>query len=114
MDTIIRSTGSMSWIDPKTGLLETDKAGHPGETTTKSVFLGEKAYRFCNFLEVKLDVDDNAIVSADFTSKSGMYRSPSYAKLASAPVGKIGRSKNQIASNWITFRQVVGCRTVSP
>ena len=113
MTTIIRSTGAMSWIDPQTGLPEVDANGHPGITTTRAVIVGERAYRFSNFLEIQMEVEDGSISSASFTEASGMYRSPSFARIASAPVGQIGRAVN-MAPNATTFRQVVGCRTVSP
>ncbi len=115
MPVITRSIASMSWIDPKTGLPEVDAGGNPGSTTTRAVIVGEAAYRFSNFLEAEIDIDKDgkAITGSRFTAASGMYRSPSFMRIPSAPVGKIGRVIDADATA-VTFRQIVGCRTVSP
>lgn len=42
-----------------------------------------------------------------------MYRSPSFLKIPSAPVGNIGQYSLSMGSAAV-FRQLVGCRTVSP
>ncbi len=115
MARITRGCAALSWIDPATGLPETDDGGHPGATITRSTILGERVYRFANFLEawIETDPDTNAIVDSGITTASGMYRSPSFLRIPSAQVGKIGRI-NAGSSNVATFRQIVGCRTVSP
>ncbi len=107
----------MSWIDPQTGLPEVDDGGHPGSTTTRSVIVGEVVYRFSNFLEAKIILNDDRsrITGTEFTSASGMYRSPSYLGTESAPIGSIGRQKTVLRNGTqARFRQVVGCRTVAP
>jgi hypothetical protein len=113
MDTITRSATAFSWIDPQTGLPEVARNGHPGATTTRAIVLGERAYRFCNFIEIEIDIENGQIASTRFTVASGMYRSPSFAHIPSAMVGKIGRTSS-IATNAVTVKQIVGCRTVSP
>lgn len=115
MTKIVRSVASLSWIDPQTGLPKVDEGGHPGNITTRSIILGEVAYRFSNFLEAEIEVNDEGtrITRAGFTPASCMCRSPSLFGHQSAPVGQIGRSSN-IQGNTAVFRQVVGCRTESP
>ena len=114
MPEIIRSCAALSWIDPQTGLPEVDKKGHPGADIGRDVIVGEAAYRFSNFLEAAITVDDDGrITDARFTPASGMYRSPSFAGISSDPVGKIGRSK-RVDGRQAVFRQIVGCRTASP
>ena len=115
MAVMTRSVAAFSWIDPQTGLPEVDTGGHPGATTTRGTILGEIAYRFSNFLEAEIETDDETgrMTRANFTNDSDMYRSPSYMRIPSAPVGNIGRSC-QLTDNRAIFRQIVGCRTISP
>lgn len=107
-------TASFSWINPKTGLPEVDKGGEPGSVIgLDEVFAGKK-YRFSNYLEAVVDIDDqHGIINAAFGEKSGMYRGPSFLRLDSAPVGAIGRSVSRTQQEAV-FRQLVGCRTESP
>jgi hypothetical protein len=108
----VHSVASLSWIDPTTGLPKTDKA--PPLQISRDEIVGQKIYRFANFLEVRLTTDDNGqIRNFEFTPDSGMYRGPSEFNFASAPVGKIGRHTEQRGAS-VVFRQIVGCRTVSP
>lgn len=110
----ISSAASFSWIDPKTGLPEVDKGGDPGDGIHRDeVFAGAK-YRFANYLEAVVDIDDKlGIVKAVAGEASGMYRGPSFLRLDSAPVGRIGRSVSYTRQQ-ARFRQLVGCRTESP
>lgn len=105
---------TMSWIDPKTGLPETDKGAEPPAKVTREDIKGGKLYRFSNFLEGTVFLDSSGRISrAAFTDDSGMYRGPSFAGIESAPVGRIGRTVTTTHQE-ATFRQIVGCRTVSP
>lgn len=115
MPQITHSCAALSWIDPKTGLPEVDEGGHPGQSVTRSKILGEKAYRFSNFLEAWIETDESGkkIVGSGIGSDSGMYRSPSFAGCSSVPIGKIGRYE-RVEGDVAIFRQVVGCRTASP
>lgn len=113
MPEIIKSCASLSWIDPETGLPEVDHGGHPGASINRKRILGEKVYRFSNFLEAAITIDDNGqITGTRFTTASGMYRSPSFLGTSSVPVGKIGRDQ-RIEGAKAVFRQVVGCRTAA-
>ncbi len=115
LNRFVVGTSSFSWIDPKTGLPEVDKAGAPPASLGVSTILGRAGYRFSNFLEAVLDIDDRiGITRAEFSDKAGMYRSPSFLKLPSAEVGHIGRTVCSRSYDAVTFRQVVGCRTESP
>lgn len=111
---LVSSAASFSWIDPKTGLPEVDKGGDPGASIHRDeVFAGAK-YRFANYLEAVVDIDDKlGIVRAVAGEASGMYRGPSFLRLDSAPVGSIGRSVAYTRQQ-ARFRQLVGCRTESP
>ena len=112
--TLTAGVCSFSWISPKTGLPEVDKGGEPGERIDAAEIALGKKYRFSNFLEVVVDIDDrNGITRGAFTSRSGMYRGPSFLGLSSAPVGKVGRSMS-LTRQSASFRQLVGCRTESP
>jgi hypothetical protein len=106
---------TLSWIDPKTGLPEVDSAGAPGRIIARSTILAKAGYRFSNFLEAWIEVDAgaSAIIGANFSPISGMYRGPSYWGTDSAEVGNIGQ-KITHTQQAATFRQVVGCRTMAP
>jgi hypothetical protein len=114
MARIQRSIATLSWIDPVTGLPEVDKAGDPGPTIIRAQILGKKGYRFSNFLEAWIEVDTkDVIIACGFSTDSDMYRGPSYLNTESAPVGNIGR-KTLRQQKSVTFRQLVGCRTMAP
>ncbi len=111
---LIASAASFSWIHPKTGLPEVDKGGEPGNSIGRDEVLAGEKYRFSNYLEAVVDIDDKlGITKAVFADKSGMYRGPSFLRLNSAPVGKTGRSVS-VTRQAATYRQLVGCRTESP
>ncbi|PTR08964.1 hypothetical protein C8R32_10443 [Nitrosospira sp. Nsp5] len=113
MAKLTRSIASLSWIDPITGLPEVDENGEPGYSLTRENIAAGRIYRFANFLEAEVELDKGALRNPRFTSESGMYRGPSFGKLASAPVGKVGK-RIIVLSQSILFRQIVGCRTESP
>jgi len=102
---------TISWIDNKVGLPVKDS--DPATITRRAAFTTNPNFRFSNFLEAFVVVDDRlGIQQQGFSRASGMYRGPSEFGLQSAVVGKIGRSSirtNQTA----TFRQLVGARTQS-
>ena len=107
------SVASMSWIDSKTGLPEVDPRD-PGPETTRRSIQANLGYRFANFLEAFIIVDDESgyIVGHGFTPASGIYRSLSFAELPSrfwVPIRsvKLGREP-------VVFRQIVGAQTKSP
>jgi hypothetical protein len=102
---------TISWIDSKVGLPVKDS--DPATITQRAVFTTNANFRFSNFLEAFVIVDDRlGIRQCGFSRASGMYRGPSEFGLQSAVVGKIGRYSAQ-SSQSATFRQVVGARTQS-
>jgi len=113
MTVIKRAIATMSWIDPRTGLPEVDKAGEPGAFINRALITGRAAYRFANFMNVTVTAVDGVIIDRRFEADSGMYRSPSFLKIPSSPVGNIGQYSLSMGSAAV-FRQLVGCRTVSP
>jgi hypothetical protein len=110
---IKRAIATLSWIDPRTGLPEVDKAGDPGAKISRAVITGRMAYRFSNFLNVTVTASEGQVISRRIEPDSGMYRSPSFLDIPSAPVGNLGKYSVSMGSAAV-FRQVVGCRTVSP
>ena len=110
---IKRAIATLSWIDPRTGLPEVDKAGEPGAKINRALITGRSAYRFSSFLNVTVTSIDGLIISRRIEADSGMYRSPSFLGIQSDPVGNIGQYSLSMGSAAV-FRQLVGCRTVSP
>jgi hypothetical protein len=102
---------TVSWIDSKVRLPVKDS--NPATSTERAAFITDVKFRFSNFLEAFVIVDDRlGIQQYGFSHASGMYRGSSEFGLESAVVGKIGRSAvwtNQA----VTFRQLVGARTRS-
>jgi hypothetical protein len=113
INVIKRAIATLSWIDPRTGLPEVDKAGDPGPTINRALITGRAAYRFSSFLNVTARSLDGRILDYHVEPDSGMYRSPSFLGIPSAPVGNIGQYAVSMGSA-VVFRQLVGCRTVSP
>jgi hypothetical protein len=109
------SAATMSWIDPRIGLPEDDPGGDPGPKTTRDVITGKKAYRYANLLDASVRVVGGAIVEHGFTKSSGMYRSPSFLGIESHAFEPT-RHQEEIAGGVpaVRFRQLVGCRTLSP
>ncbi len=117
--TYFRSIASMSWIDPRTGLPEVDEGGHPGDHPWRSTILGEKVYRFANFLEAFITMNDHGdVIGHGFSSttsrgkSNGMYRSPSFLHIPSEPFDS--KQSIHIGSEPVRFVQLVGCCTRSP
>ena len=111
--TYIRSIASMSWISPSTGLREVDDAGDPGDHPWRRTIVGEKVYRFANFLEAFITVSESGeVVGHGFTQASGMYRNLSYLKMPSYPFD-VNRDP-KIGTEPVRFRQLVGCKTRTP
>jgi hypothetical protein len=113
VNVIKRAIATLSWIDPRTGLPEVDQLGEPGPWINRALITGRSGYRFSNFLNVTATATDGRIIARRIEPDSGMYRSPSFLKIPSAPVGKIGQYSISLGSAAV-FRQLVGCRTVSP
>jgi hypothetical protein len=108
------SCATLSWIDPRTGLPETD-VGDPGTGTTRADIISQRDryYRFSNFLDAWVRVDDGGnIVGHGFSAASGMYRSPSFLHIPSQVIGVVRDVK--LILYGVIFRQLVGCRTQSP
>jgi len=73
---IVRSVASMSFIKPELysfSVPEVDHAGDPGPTTLRQLILGQDIYRFANFLEAGIVVDNGRIIKSGTKSASGMY-----------------------------------------
>jgi hypothetical protein len=104
---------TLSWIDPRSGLPEVDKAGEPPTTISKDQVKGKKLYRFAHLLEIKLQFQNGRVVDGEFTADSGLTVGTSFLGTAPAQVGNIGRKK-LAEENALVFRQVVGCRTEAP
>jgi len=102
---------TVSWIDKKVGLPVKDR--DPAAFSQRAEFTTNANFRFSNFLEAFVVVDDRlGIQQHGFSRASGMYRGPSEFGLKSAVVGKIGRRSTR-SSLAATFRQLVGARTQS-
>lgn len=102
---------TISWIDNKVGLPVKDS--DPATITQRAAFTTDANFRFSNFLEAFVIVDDRlGLQQYGFSRASGMYRGPSEFGLQSAVVGKIGRSSIR-SKQAVTFRQLVGARTQS-
>ena len=108
---VTAAVATVSWIDKKVGLPVKDV--DPSAFTKRETFTSDANFRFSNFLEAYVIVDDRAgIQQCGFSSASGMYRGPSEFGLKSAVVGKIGRAMAR-SNRGVTFQQIVGARTVS-
>ena len=109
-----RSGALVSWIDPATGLPEVDHTPPTSNTTTRAFLTGKAGFRFCNFIDIwaNFDTTNRTIVGHGFTSASGIYRAPSFAKIPSHVFPAARDVK--VGSEPITFTQAIGCRTESP
>ncbi|SRR6266404_274898 len=110
--TLTAAIATISWIDVKVGL-----PVHDCDPATKdpqrAAFITNAGFRFSNFLEAFVIVHERlGIQEYGFSRSSGMYRGSSAFGLGSAVVGKIGRSSKR-SNTSVTFRQLVGARTVS-
>jgi hypothetical protein len=112
-----RSVATMSWIDPRTLLLEVDTLGEPRRKVRRQDILAGLLYRFANFLEVFVGVIPTKgqiwIGDYGFTRASGLYTGVSFAGLPPIQF-QVKRYVQESDETHITFRQVVGARTQSP
>lgn len=108
------SVASVSWINAKTELPEVDKSTWSADSVVQPVLTANHGYRFCNFLDVYIEVaPDGKISSYGFYPQSGIYRGPSYGDIPSHAF-PVNHSKTiSPKADFVTFRQVVGARTVS-
>ena len=121
MPKFVCSTGSISWIDPwlfhPVKLPEVDW-GAKGRyvqsmTVPRSLLVGEKGFRFTNFLEAYIEVEAGRITGKGFSKASRMYRAPSFLDIPSETY-KVIQLQPQGSEKSVTFTQLVGCRTQSP
>ena len=79
------AAASCSWIDSATALPEVDKIPFNGPTVARASLTGNQGFRFCNFTEVwaSFDTDSGNVNGQGFSNASGIYTSPSYAKVPS-------------------------------
>jgi hypothetical protein len=119
MAKITRSTATTSWIDERLfspTLPEVDWGSEVRYTNNQWVhrplIIGEEAYRFANFLEAFIEVQNRRIVSHGFTNASRLYRAPSFFEIESEPFAT--RRQITTSARSVTFKQLVGCRTRSP
>lgn len=108
------SAATCSWIDPATGLPEVDKSPPRGERVNRGFLVGNFGYRYCNFMEVFVDLNTSGDppVVRGFTADSGIYRGPSFARI---PSHAFSIQQDSFREEGATrFTQVVGARTVSP
>ena len=112
--TISHAAATCSWIDPVTGLPETDTKVIADPTLSLGFLIGNRGYRFCNFLSVWAEVDLTAkrIQKFGFDPSSDIYRGPSYAGIPSHAF--MVHQDSFLEKDAVRFTQVVGARTVSP
>jgi len=81
---------------------------------TREFLTGKKGFRFTNFLEVFVNIDDKTrlVTGHGFTPASGIYRGPSYGGIPSEYYSPIRSVK--IGKDPIVFAQIMGARTQSP
>jgi hypothetical protein len=106
------SAASCSWINPVTGLPEND---FPiiANSLQRSFLIGNHGFRFCNFIEAWVKIDDirRMIIDWGFSRASGVYRAPSYLMIPSHAFSTI-QDVSQIQDG-VRFTQIAGARTVS-
>lgn len=117
--TIVHSTASMSWIDPRLydpeDLPEVDRSGNPGSYVSRTTVLGRQVYRFANFLEAYIEVSNQSkIVDTGFTGDSDLYYRPSFRGIMPKKYATIRDSQENPDGKSVRFVQTVGCKTVSP
>src|SRR5579862_3047006 len=80
---IVHSVATLSWIDPRLyhpqDLPEVDRRGNPGTDLQRQALLSRQGYRFANFLEGYVVVDDSGqVTDSGFTAASGLNFGPSF------------------------------------
>ena len=106
------AVASVSWIDPACGLPKVDRGRRPFRNLERSELLGRKKYRFANYLEGYVVVNEaGRIAKAGFTPASGMYCELSFLGMTQQRIGQV---VNRVKWNdeTATFVQLVGARTV--
>jgi len=111
---ISHAAATCSWIDPATGLPETDTQVIVDPTTNLGFLTGNQGYRFCNFISVWAEIDLVAkrVQKSGFESSSRIYRGPSYGGIPSHAF--MVQRDSFVEKDGLRFTQVVGARTVSP
>jgi hypothetical protein len=113
MSRFYAAVATISWIDPKSGLPEYDSQA-PGDLIPQSTIFARTGYRFSHYLEGGVEVNSaGAITDAVITPESGLYRAPSMWGTKSVQVGEVGQKITNTRKS-VTFRQIVGCRTLAP
>jgi hypothetical protein len=115
------STATMSWIDPRLfnrdTLPEVDWGADPGQRVARSTILGQTHYRFANYQEAYILVDERKnLVQSDFTSISGLYANHSFRgfpvqRFDVVKTKTLVRQEGDLAARFV---QIVGAKTVSP
>lgn len=105
---ISHAIATCSWIDPATGLPETDTQVIVDPTTSLGFLTGNRGYRFCNFMSVwaELNTDTNRIQKSGFEAISDIYRGPSYAGIPSHAF--MVQRDSFVEAKGLRFTQVVG------
>jgi hypothetical protein len=108
------AAATCSWIDPVTGLPETDAQVINDPKTNLGFLTGNRGYRFCNFMSVwaEIDVANKRVQRCGFNTNSDIYRGPSYAGIPSHAF--MVQRETILEKDGLRFTQVVGARTVSP
>jgi hypothetical protein len=111
---VSHAAATCSWIDPATGLPETDTQVIVDPTTSLGFLTGNRGYRFCNFMSVWAEVNTatQRIQRSGFNAFSDIYRGPSYANIPSHAF--MVQQASFVEADGMRFTQVVGARTVSP
>jgi hypothetical protein len=110
--TITHAAATLSWIDPRAPLPKTD-IGDPGGVVTRDFILGMSGYRFANFLEASVTIDDDGnFMGPQFTQDSGLRMSIS--AFGQMPVGLPTKQSINTLSDVVVFKQTVGASTKTP
>ena len=106
------AAASCSWINPATGLPENDSP-IVAASLSRAFLTGTQGFRFCNFVEAWVKVDDvrRTIVDRGFGNSSRIYRSPSFLKVPSHEFRTLQDMGND--QKGVRFTQIAGARTVT-
>ena len=106
------AAASCSWINPATGLPENDLP-IVAESLQRSFLVGDRGFRFCNFVEAWVKIDDVRQTPIDwgFSRASGVYRALSYQWIPSHAF----RTMQDVSHrpDGVRFTQIAGARTVT-
>jgi outer membrane lipoprotein SlyB len=107
------SVAAVSFIDAKTDLPEVDEVSYTYGGSIRSSLTGNYGYRFCNFMDIYIEVDQNGkIQGSGFYPESAVYRGPSFAGIRSHAFDTL--QSKMVNKESVIFRQITGARTVSP